>query len=86
MSRIFRHGNTYAIVECARSLGYICIGGVEKHITRRRNVDSILKCQDALKKLTGKGGWKLLDINEPCQDTYWTEEVDRYKEAINGCS
>ena len=51
MSRIFRHGDTYAIVKCARSLGYICIGGIEKHITRRRNIDSTLKCQDVLKKL-----------------------------------
>ena len=58
MSRIFRHGDTYAIVECARSLSYICIGGIEKHITRRVNVNSPLKCQEVLKKLTGKGGWK----------------------------
>lgn len=58
MSRIFRNDKTYAIVECARSLGYICIGGIEKHITIRRNVDSVLKCQEVLKKLTGKGGWK----------------------------
>lgn len=58
MSRIFRSGNTYAIVEHARCLGYICIEGKEEHITRRCNVDSILKCQNTLEKLTGKGGWK----------------------------
>lgn len=58
MSRIFRSGNTYAIVEHARCLGYICIEGNEEHITRRYNVDSILKCQITLEKLTGKGGWK----------------------------
>ena len=58
MSKIFRSGKTYAIVECARSLGYICIDGKEEHVTRRYNVDSALKCQEALKKLTGRGGWK----------------------------
>lgn len=58
MTRIFRNRTTYAIVECARSLGYICIDGIEKHITRRCNVDSTLKCQEILKRLTGKGDWK----------------------------
>ena len=58
MNKIFRSGNTYAIVEHARYLGYICIGGIEKHITIRRNIDSALKCQEVLKKLTGRGGWK----------------------------
>ena len=58
MSRIFRSGNTYAIVEHARFLGYICIEGKEEHITRRCNVDSTLKCQRTLEKITGKGDWK----------------------------
>lgn len=26
--------------------------------------------------------WKRLSVNEPLQNTDWTEEVDRYKEAI----
>lgn len=26
--------------------------------------------------------WKLLSVNEPLPNTDWTEEVDRYKEAI----
>lgn len=30
--------------------------------------------------------WKQLSINNPYPDTCWTEEVDRYKEAINGRS
>lgn len=85
MSRIFRNGKTYAIVECARSLGYICIGGIEKHITIRRNVDSALKCQEVLKKLTGKGGWKWVCDNDPSPDTDWPDEVNKYKEAVNGC-
>ena len=29
MSKIFRSGNTYAIIEHARYLGYICIDGKE---------------------------------------------------------
>ena len=58
MSRIFRRGTTYAIVEHEKFLGYICIDGKEEHITRRCNVDSTLKCQMTLEKLTGKGGWK----------------------------
>ena len=58
MSRIFRSGNTYAIVERARYLGYICIDGKEEHITRRCNVDNVLECQITLEKITGKGDWK----------------------------
>lgn len=58
MSRIFRSGNTYAIVERARYLGYICIEGKEEHITRRCNVDNVLECQKTLEKITGKGDWK----------------------------
>lgn len=58
MSKIFRSGSTYAIVEHARCLGYICIDGKEEHITRRCNVDNVLECQRTLEKLTGKGGWK----------------------------
>lgn len=58
VARIFRHGTTYAIVEHARYLGYICIDGKEEHITRRYNVDTALKCMEILEKITGKGGWK----------------------------
>lgn len=31
MSKIFRNGNTYAVVEHARYLGYICINGEENY-------------------------------------------------------
>ena len=58
MSRIFRNGNTYAIVEHARYLGYVCIDGNEEHITRRYNVDNVVKCQEILETITGKRGWK----------------------------
>lgn len=58
MSKIFRNGNIYAIVEYARCLGYICIDGKEEHITRRYNVDNTFNCQKTLEKITGKGGWK----------------------------
>lgn len=30
--------------------------------------------------------WKWVCSNDPYPDTDWAEEVDRYKEAINGCS
>lgn len=30
--------------------------------------------------------WKWVCNNDPSPDTDWIEEVDRYKEAINGCS
>ena len=55
MNKIFRNGNTYAIVEHARYLGYIYIDG-EEHITRRYNVDNTLRCLETLEKLTGKRG------------------------------
>ena len=58
MNKIFRNGNTYAVVEHARYLGYICIDGKEEHITKRYNVENTLRCLETLKKLTGKGGWK----------------------------
>lgn len=49
MSKIFRSGNTYAIVEHARYLGYICIDGKEEHITKRYNVENTLRCLETLK-------------------------------------
>jgi hypothetical protein len=58
MSRIFRCGTTYAIVEHEVFLGYICIEGKEEHITRRCNVDNVVKCQNTLEKITGLRGWK----------------------------
>ena len=58
MSKIFRNGNIYAIVEYARCLGYICIDGKEEHITRRYNIDNTFKYHNTLEKITSKGGWK----------------------------
>ena len=55
--RIFRHGNTYASIEQARFLGYICIDG-KGCVVKRYVVDNVLECQRTLKKLTGKGDWK----------------------------
>lgn len=58
MSKIFRNGRTYAIVEHARFLGYICIDGIEVHVVKRWRVDNVLECQRTLEKITGKGDWK----------------------------
>ena len=58
MSRIFRNGRTYAVVEHARYLGYICIDGIEVHVVKRWRVDNVLECQRTLENITGKGGWK----------------------------
>ena len=46
------------------------------------------KCMDIQAKydMTMTAVWEWVCTNEPCPYTDWTEEVDRFKEAINGCS
>lgn len=58
MSRIFRYGMTYAVVEHAQSLGYVCIDGQEEHIISAKDCRSVLECKRTLKKITGKEDWK----------------------------
>lgn len=58
MSRIFRYGMTYAVVEHAQSLGYVCIDGKEEHIVNAKDCRSVLECKETLKKITGKENWK----------------------------
>lgn len=58
MSRIFRCGMTYAVVEHAQSLGYVCIDGQEEHIVNAKDCRSVLECKRTLQKITGKGEWK----------------------------
>ena len=55
MARIFRSGMTYAIVETGNYLSYICIDGIEEHITNK--LKSALDCQRKLKQYTGRN-WK----------------------------
>ena len=44
------------------------------------------KCMDIQAKynIDMTAVWKRLSINKPFPDTYWTDEIDRYKEEING--
>ena len=58
MSRIFRYGTTYAVVEHAESLGYVCIDGKEEHIVSAKDCQSVLECKRTLQKITGKEDWK----------------------------
>ena len=58
MSRIFRYGMIYAVVEHAQSLGYVCIDGMEEHIINAKDCNTVLECQKTLQKITGKENWK----------------------------
>ena len=57
MSRIFRYGFEYAVVETGTSLACVTVEGTV-HVTKAMNCRNVLECQRTLKKITGKGGWK----------------------------
>ena len=65
-----------------------CVGLFSNWCSCEGSAATAEKCMDIQVKygIDMTAVWKWVCINDPSPDTDWTEEVDRYKEAINGRS